>query len=340
VRTRGFTLIELMISIALFGLVAAGAMTLVLSGARAQSHSARVNVAQASLRAAVDFITRDVLMAAAGAPSGTITLSSGTVDAIDFVGGNNETSNAPFANGTDKLELWNVDGTTAAQLAAPVAAGAGSLPISYEQAATGATGLFAAATTPFVTYVQVFDLNAKSAAVTQLVATSPTALTVSALPLGFAANAWVMPSRHVTYFVQSTYFTMADSTLQNTSMLMMSLNGASATGNAQPLAEGVEDLQLAYGFDTDGDGVVREIGAAADDDEWLYNVAGDTVQAKMVIANLRTVRVTLVVKSTSVDSGQTSLPARPAAEDHVAGSSDGFIRRVLRTEVAVRNFNL
>ncbi|MCU1278874.1 MAG: hypothetical protein JWM53_2420, partial [bacterium] len=55
-RTRGFTLIELMISMALFGLIAAGAMSLVISGARAQSHAARVDVAQASLRAAVDFI--------------------------------------------------------------------------------------------------------------------------------------------------------------------------------------------------------------------------------------------------------------------------------------------
>ncbi|HEX8951387.1 MAG TPA: prepilin-type N-terminal cleavage/methylation domain-containing protein, partial [Polyangia bacterium] len=73
-KARGFTLIELMISMALFGLIAAGAMMLVLSGARAQSRSARVDVAQTSLRAAIDFITRDVLAASAGASTGQLTL--------------------------------------------------------------------------------------------------------------------------------------------------------------------------------------------------------------------------------------------------------------------------
>ena len=75
-RTRGFTLIELMVAMALFGLIAAGALSLVLSGARMQSHSARVDVAQTSLRSAVDFITRDVMAASAGASSGLLTIGS------------------------------------------------------------------------------------------------------------------------------------------------------------------------------------------------------------------------------------------------------------------------
>ena len=60
----------------------------------------------------------------------------------------------------------------------------------------------------------------------------------------------------------------------------------------------------------------------------------------MTMANLRTVRVTLVVKGTSVDTGQTNF-VRPLAEDHAAATTnDGFIRRVMRTEIAVRNMNL
>ncbi|MCU1283529.1 MAG: Methylation, partial [bacterium] len=282
-------------------------------------------------------------VAAAGAGNGTITLSNGTVvPAIDFTAvTHNNLSASPNATGTDELELWNVDGTTAAQLTSAAAAGATSVPITYEQTSTGATGLFNAATTPFVSYVQVFDVNAKTAAVVQLNGASATALTVNALPLAFAVNSYVMPSRHVTYFVQSNYFAAANAAPQNTSMLMMSINGATPTANAQPLAEGVEDLQIAYGFDTDGDGVVTEsVAPVADDDEWLYNAPSDTVKATMLIANLRTIRITLVVKSTSVDTGQQNLPARPAAEDHAVGSQDGFVRRVLRTEIAVRNFNL
>ncbi|HEX8950808.1 MAG TPA: PilW family protein, partial [Polyangia bacterium] len=142
-----------------------------------------------------------------------------------------------------------------------------------------------------------------------------------------------LPSRHVVYTISNTTFGAASTA--NASMLMMNVNGA----GAQPLAEGVEDLQVAYGCDNDGDGLVTERGAAAGDDEWLYNVAGEA-PGTWSIANLRTVRVTLIVKGTSIENSQGNLPVRPAAEDHAAAAApDGFIRRVLRTEIAVRNFN-
>ena len=318
-RTRGFTLIELMVSMALFGLIAAGAMTLVMSGARSQSHSARVDVAQSSLRAGVDFITRDALMAAAGAATGTITTASGTVNAVRFDVAANNSSTAP-----DTLELWLVDGAPAAQLASAAGGGATTLSITYE---SGATAAFAATSTPFASYVQLCDANFANAVVVPLTNVSGTTLAIGALPgAGFAANAWVLPSRHVVYSIAQPF--------ANTTMLMMSVNGAAA----QPLAEGIEDLQVAYGFDLDGDGVLTD--ASSTSDEWLYNAAGDSAAA-FDITRLRAIRVTLVAKGTTVDSGGQQYGARPAAEDRAAaGSSDGFIRRVLRTEIAVRNFNL
>ena len=322
-RTRGFTLIELMVSMALFGLIAAGAMTLVLSGARMQSHSARVDVAQTSLRAAMDFITRDVVGASAGARSGQLTIASTalTVNAVVL------THNGDGPNGADGLELYTVDGTTAAQLTTAVAAGANTLPITYEQT----TGQFLS-TLPYPAYVQVSDLSTGSIVALKSVTATALALNEN-LPAGYAATAWVLPSRHVTYAINTTMFGAAST--GNASMLTMDVNGA----GAQPLAEGVEDMQVAYGFDNDGDGVVTEVGSSANDDEWLYNVAGETV-GTWSIANLRAIRITLVVKGTSVEGGQQNLPARPATEDHAGGSVDGFIRRVLRTEIAVRNFNL
>lgn len=327
-RTRGFTLIELMVSMALFGLIAAGAMTLVLSGARMQSHSARVDVAQTSLRAAVDFITRDVAGASAGAKTGFLTIASSglTVNAVNLL------LNDVGPNHEDSLELYTVDGTTAAQLTTPVGAGVGTLPITYEDVKSGATGQFLA-TLPYPAYVQVSDLS--SGSIVKLSTVAATSLTLAEMmPTGYAANAWVLPSRHVTYSISNTVFGAA--TTGNASMLMMDVNGS----GAQPLAEGVEDLQVAYGFDNDGDGVILDDnGASAGGDEWLYNAAGETAGAWQ-IANLRAIRVTLVVKGTSIENGQQNLPAPPKAEDHApTGGADGFIRRVLRTEIAVRNFN-
>jgi prepilin-type N-terminal cleavage/methylation domain-containing protein len=332
VRTRGFTLIELMISMALFGLIAAGAMSLVLSGARTQSRSARVDVAQTSLRSAIDFITRDVVGASAGAKSGLFTLASGTV-----VNAVNLTLNKAGVNGDDWLELYTVDSSTAAQLTSPVGVGANSLPITYEQSSTVATGCVLCgqflSALPYPAYVQVSDLS--SGAIVKLGSVTPTALTLAEnMPAAYAANAWVLPSRHVTYKISTTMFGAAST--GNAAMLTMDVNGS----GFQPLAEGVEDMQIAYGFDNNGDGVINDDnGATAGGDEWLYNAAGETV-GTWSIANLRTIRVTLVVKGTSVEGGQQNLPARPKAEDHNGGSVDGFIRRVLRTEIAVRNFNL
>jgi type IV pilus assembly protein PilW len=336
VRSRGFTLIELMVSMALFGLIAAGAMSLVVSGARTQSHSARVDVAQTSLRAAMDFITRDVLSASAGASTGMIMNTAGlSVPAVDFTTTTqNITSGAPYASGTDKLDLYNTDASTLAQI--PLATGAGAT----TAAPTMLTSVsqytqFVSTSSPYNSYVQISDFT--NAAIAQLTNATSTTLTLANLKMGFGVNAWVMPSRHVVYQVSDTQFTVANASLQNNTMLMMSVNGSAF----QPLAEGIEDMQIAYGFDTNSDGVVTEVGTAADDDEWLYNKTGDTVKVTFTIANLRKIRVTLIAKSTSVDSGQTNFPGRPAAEDHAASgtATDGFVRRILRTEIAVRNFN-
>jgi type IV pilus assembly protein PilW len=337
VRNRGFTLIELMISMALFGLIAAGAMALVMAGARSQAHSSRVDVAQGSLRIAIDFITRDAMMASAGASSGQVTIVPGpaVVNTVNF--GVNATGNGAGTVPSDTLDLYLVDGTVAAEIPGGVAAGATSLTFVYEQGyGTNASNSFPT-TAPANSYVQVCDL--KNAIVVPWTTSTATTIATTALPtaafLPFAANNTViLPSRHVIYTVSATQFGAAASA--NTSMLMMQVNG----GATEPLAEGIEDMQVAYGFDTAGDGLITENGAAANDDEWLYNKAGDTIQPLMTIANLRSIRVTLVAKSTSTDSGAT-FNNIPAFEDRGSAiGPDGFIRRVLRTEIAVRNFNL
>jgi type IV pilus assembly protein PilW len=336
-RARGFTLIEMMISMALFGLIAAGAMALVMAGTRSQAHSSRVDVAQSALRAGIDFITRDVMMASAGASTGLITRANGTaVNAVDFSTTNNNTNNNATTS-TDKLDLYLVDGTVSAESVAAVAGGATSLAVTYEQSPL--SGVFSVASHPFV---QVSDL--KTAVVVPLtgvtnVGTTSATLTVGAIPTGVSFssnNAYVLPSRHVVYEISKTVFAAQNANL-NTSMLTMTVNGV----GPQPLAEGVEDMQIAYGFDTNGDGLVTEVtpGGSADDDEWLYNKSGDTVLAAMTIDKLRSIRITLVAKSTSIDSGAT-FNTIPAYEDHAQITGDGFIRRVLRTEITVRNFNL
>jgi prepilin-type N-terminal cleavage/methylation domain-containing protein len=317
--TRGFSLIELMISLALFGLIASGAMSLVMSGARSQARSARIDTVQSGVRAGLDFITRDVLSASAGARSTNLTMGNGG-SAITII------SVTDSSSGPDTLDVYSIDATKMATLTADLTGG------STTSLSVDSAGAFAAND-----WVQICDLSVGT--IVQLQGASGTTLTLPSaptLPSGTTAftklNGWVFKSRHSTYAINSSLY--GNTTSGSGSALTLDLNDGNGP---QPLAEGVEDLQVALAIDQNGDGVIgTENAGTAGADEWIYNVAGEIAPASL--ANLKAVRVTLVGKSTVADRG--TFPKRPAAEDRPAGSADGFFRRVVKSEIAVRNLNL
>jgi hypothetical protein len=106
----------------------------------------------------------------------------------------------------------------------------------------------------------------------------------------------------------------------------------SSTAAAEPMAEGIEDMQIALGIDSGTNGV-SEVGSAANDDEWQYNVTGDSV----LTGTLRAIRVTLVSRANQPVTGGVTPYKRPAVENRTAGTADAYKRRVLRTMVEIRN---
>jgi hypothetical protein len=121
--------------------------------------------------------------------------------------------------------------------------------------------------------------------------------------------------------------------------LMMDPDGNDATVDWEPLAEGVEDLQLVKGVDTGTDGLGAENAAVANGDEWRFNNAGDT---DTLAGTLRAIRITMIARTTSGLVGNLMSFNRPAAEDHAAApvNSDNYRRRILRTLVEVRNMSV
>lgn len=104
-------------------------------------------------------------------------------------------------------------------------------------------------------------------------------------------------------------------------------------GTAAPLAAGVETLQLLYGEDTDGDGVVNR---------YLPWASGTTIAD-----NLLSVRVALVVRASSQGNAAktsnfalfgpdyaTSSNADVAADFH---ATSGHLRKMFDAEIALRN---
>jgi hypothetical protein len=117
----------------------------------------------------------------------------------------------------------------------------------------------------------------------------------------------------------------------------------------QILADGVEDMQIAYACDTqpggNPDGSLSEGTDAASRvaDEWTYNQAGDVPPANCGVPSA--IRVTLLGRSLNPDqslfgtsgSGSVSNSLKPAVEDGVAGAPDAFRHRTLTTTVYPRN---
>jgi hypothetical protein len=142
---------------------------------------------------------------------------------------------------------------------------------------------------------------------------------------GYAAGSLVVRAQHATFYVGTqdgipTLFMDPDS------------DNAASSAAAEPMAEGIEDMQIALGIDATTNGVV-EVGAAANDDEWQGNVSGDTALA----GTLRAIRVSLVSRASQAVIGNVTPYARPKVENHAAGTADAFKRRVLRTMVEIRN---
>ncbi|MCG8425204.1 MAG: PilW family protein [Proteobacteria bacterium] len=104
---------------------------------------------------------------------------------------------------------------------------------------------------------------------------------------------------------------------------------------AEPLARGLEDLQVAIGVDLDRDGVVDDQGNR--DDEWFYNATGDSDLPQMSEQPPRAYRVTVVARSVE-PANKAATGIRPAVEDRaIAEAPDGYRRRVLSATIELRN---
>jgi prepilin-type N-terminal cleavage/methylation domain-containing protein len=325
-RTRGFTLVELMVSIALFGLIASGAMMLVISGVRMQSHSARVDVAQSGARAGLDFLTRDLLSASAGMSGGLITINNVQTATI-FV-----TPSAPNTTTPDQLDIYMADtnydfGTV--YNTGGVTAATTSITLDKTSQFTSGQNLLLSNLVNGVQFTAGGVTPQSSGSGT--VGVSGTGLSAGLQSAAYPQyGSYVFALRHVTYKIGTPF-------PGGTTYLMVNMNDGRGD---QPLAEGIEDFQVALGFDKDGNGTVDDFDNSSD--EWIGNNSADDWSYATTVTNmtnLRAVRITLIAVSTSSENGIAG--PRPRAEDHAAATtSDALFRRLIRTEVSVRNLNI
>lgn len=314
----GFTLIELMISLVLFSFAIAGVLSVAVSMTQGYREQRAAVEAESSVRVPIDFIVDAIRQSSPGAPSGNIqdaaTCSNG---ALTIENNQTSLSNNPTVSGWDSLDVIYASGGVVTSSRTAYASGTTTMDVDdASQLAVGDS-------------IVISDTNqghlVKITGIAANTLTLATQCSTIVLPTsGYPAGSLVVRAQHAVFTIDSV----------DTIPTLMMDPDASGPQTPQPLAEGVEDLQFAIGYDTDGDNQVTEVGVTAGDDEWQGNVTGDSV----LTGSLRALRVSMIARTTSGLIGSAAPFIRPALEDHAAATTgDQFRRRVLKTIVEIRN---
>lgn len=136
-----------------------------------------------------------------------------------------------------------------------------------------------------------------------------------------AAATEVFPMQTIVYYVKQA------SSGATTSLYRRIFDGNTANGLEQELIEGVENLQLRYGRDTDAtpDGIVNDYVTASAVDDWSRVVA---------------VRMSVLIRAATPVEGDVAVPLTGRVNDVTVTyptTGQRFDRRVFTTTVAVRN---
>lgn len=305
----GFTLIELMVATVLLGLVVGMTLQLaftMIEGYRTQRQAMAV---ERNARGSIDLIANTVRAASTGVVTGDLRDAGACTDVIGI-------SVENHADGPDVLTV--IHGVTGALTStrAAVTSTTTTFPV------TNGNGLSAGDL--------VIVTNGDVGRVFPVVALTANTITThqggcAGMPMpSLASGSLVIRARISTLYIEDA----AD----GTPMLMLDPDGDGATA-AQPVAEGIEDIQFAIGVDVDGDGALLDNGDTSD--EWYYNADGDPDPPAITGGKWRAIRITVVARDLKPGNA-ASQP--PAAEDHPAGAVDDYRRRVLSTTTEIRNF--
>lgn len=312
---RGFTLVELMMALVIFSVAVAGILSVAVSLTQGFREQRQAIQAQDAVRAPLDMIADAVRQVSPGVqnPNQVYDTNSCKTGAISV---SNSTT------GSDTLDIIYASGGVVAATSADMTATSVTLT---------AAGNFAAGDYVLITDFStghVFKLNA-STTTTTLAWNTLTTCTPTAQPVpAYTAGALVVRVQH------ALFYAAPDSSNGNMPTLWMDPDGNSATVDAEPLAEGIEDLQVAVGIDADNNLTITD--AASNTDEWRFNAAGDV--APTTSDTIRAVRLTLIARTTREQLGDQNSYTLPTAEDRTtASANDRYRRRVLKQIVDIRN---
>jgi prepilin-type N-terminal cleavage/methylation domain-containing protein len=306
---RGFTLIELMVATTLMTVLVAMTLQLaftMVEGFRTQRTALAI---ERNARGSIDFLAVAVRGASTGVVTGELRDAAGCTDtaAISVV-------NA--SDGPDRLSVIYALPGALTSTRETVSVGTSQFEVA------DAAGL-AEGDAIILTNTDLGRVIPVTAVTGDRITTTPTTCTGLSFP-DFPPGSLVVRARVAVFYVEAA----AD----GTPMLMMDPDG-DGDRTPEPIAEGIEDLQVSIGVDVDRDGILTDNGDTAD--EWFYNAEGDADPPPITGGGWRALRLTVIARDLAAGTARS---ARAAAEDHAAGTEDGHRRRILTTTAEIRNF--
>ena len=288
-RERGFTIVELMISLVLFSLVIAGIMKVAVTMTSSFREQRSTVSGESAARNSLDFIADAIRNGSPAVTSGNIQGTSANcpnvAEPVEMTDG---------GTGPDELTFTFASGSVVTSTRSIYGPGSTSVVVEeFDQFREGDT-------------ILITDLNR---GVLTTIDDTVTSATLSLVPQGCATLSFPgtgYPVRSLVLRASRARFYLEP--LDGVSALWMDPD-AEGPRDPEPLAEGIEDMQIALARDVNDDGVITEIGAAPNDDEWQFNVTGESE----VTGAIRAVRITLVARASPT------------------------LRRTLATTVEVRN---
>jgi type IV pilus assembly protein PilW len=303
----GSTLIEIMAALVILAI----AMTAVFATFTTQQQSftsqSRVAEMQQNLRLAVDYMSRDLRMAGYGMPDNVTIPSAANQAGITTIRSLFAADNTTGPDQIYVLYLYDMDANQ------PPAVNTVAMPSAGPVTVDNAAGFLAAGGE------LVLVTDRVSADLYQTTSATATVLNFGGDYAGawhtkiYGTNSQVAKARFVRYFIDST-------TDPAHPRLMVDRN--ITTQSPQPVADDIEDLQLAYGLDADGD-ISTPL-------TWISSPAGAQW------AQIRQIRLMIMARSPRPDRNWTE--TRPALGNHPGGATtDGYRRRIIDVVIDVRN---
>ncbi|MGE5187004.1 MAG: PilW family protein [Acidobacteriota bacterium] len=322
----GFTLVELMISLVIFSLAVAGVLSVAVSMNQGFREQRQAIGAEDNARGAMDFIS-DAIRSASPAVQQTgvirddLTCTCYAPPASSLCAAPIGTAGVAVTNSTigpDILRVVFASGGVVTSTRTDYTKGMTSLTL------TDATAISAG------DQLMISDLaKGDIVTVTGVTMGAGTQGIITFAPSGcsefnytLAMNSLVVRVLRAEFFVDTT-----NAQSFGTNVLFMDPDDDGTTYQPEPLAENVEDLQVALGIDDTGASPASAV------DYWEYSLGNG---AK--VGSLRAARLTIIALTKQALQGGTGAFRRPAAEDHSAATgTDNYRRRVLSSTVEIRN---